>query len=259
MPVHYNYYWYFTAYFGMFFFIPFMNKLLVSLNKKQAKVLVLTIFMLFSLRPAALLVDRFRLEKGYSLLWLASLYLIGGCIRILELEKKINKTWLLIIYWGTVLLTYACNNMEGVNRESFLFSYTSPTILISACTLVILFAKLKVKVIGKKLIGFFAPLTFGIYLIHTEPLIWNHILAGKLTRFGQAPAIPFILHWVLSAIILMLVCAIIDYLRLLIFKLLHIKQLAGFFETLGKGIVLEIIGEKSEEAKEAELHPENVA
>ncbi len=259
MPVHYNYYWYFTAYFGMFFFIPFMNKLLLALNKKQLKGLMLTIFVLFSLRPSALLMDRFRLEKGYSLLWLAALYLIGGCIKLLELEKKINKTWLLIMYFMAVMLTYACNNLEGINRESFLFSYTSPTVLISAIALLMLFAKAKIKHIGKKIIGFFAPLTFGVYLIHTEPLIWNHIIAGKLTQFGQAAPLLFFLYWILAAMILWFVCAIIDYIRLLIFKLLHIRQIATFLEKLGKKIAFEIIGERTDGVSEVESDSELVA
>jgi surface polysaccharide O-acyltransferase-like enzyme len=47
-PVIYNRYWFFTSYFGMFIFLPAINKGLQYLNKSEFKLLVLSIFFILS-------------------------------------------------------------------------------------------------------------------------------------------------------------------------------------------------------------------
>jgi surface polysaccharide O-acyltransferase-like enzyme len=82
-------YWYFTCYFGLFFFMPFLNKLLANLTQAGCKRLFWTLAALLSLLPCLLVFrvflpalphpDVFVANGGYSLLWLAALYLLGGC------------------------------------------------------------------------------------------------------------------------------------------------------------------------------------
>ena len=68
-------YWYFSAYFGMYFFIPYLNKLIHSLNQKEMKNLCLTIIILFTildfLAPGKF--DPFSITSGYTTIWLISL------------------------------------------------------------------------------------------------------------------------------------------------------------------------------------------
>ncbi|ORX78487.1 hypothetical protein BCR32DRAFT_270054 [Anaeromyces robustus] len=42
-PVTSKYYWYFTCYFALYFFIPYINQMLHSIDKKQHKELIITI------------------------------------------------------------------------------------------------------------------------------------------------------------------------------------------------------------------------
>ena len=46
MPITRSYYWYATAYFGMYFFINYINKLLNSLEKRDFGKLLLIIFII---------------------------------------------------------------------------------------------------------------------------------------------------------------------------------------------------------------------
>ena len=43
-PVVSNQYWYFTAYFGMYFFIPFINKMIRNLEKKEYTALCMIVY-----------------------------------------------------------------------------------------------------------------------------------------------------------------------------------------------------------------------
>ena len=67
----------------MFFFIPYINKLLHSLNEKEFKKLCFTIIILFSILPFIILlqVDSFIINKGYYHFWLIFLYIIGGYLK----------------------------------------------------------------------------------------------------------------------------------------------------------------------------------
>lgn len=229
-PFAYDHYWYFTAYFAMSFFIPFMNKLLNSLNKREAGVLAFSLFAVFSVLPCIFMRDIFKLSFGYSAVWLSALYLIGGCIKILQPEKKINKKTSLLIYLLFVCITFASVFIEKINKDAFLFSYTSPTVLLSSCALVVCFSQMKINELPKKIISFFSPLAFGVYLIHTEPLIWQYVFDGRFKHFGNSSPVAFVLLTFAAALGTWLACSIIDYVRLAIFKIAHIKVLANLTE-----------------------------
>lgn len=79
-PVLFRQYWYVTAYFGMCLFIPFFNLLLERLTRRQAKVLALSLVLIFSLLPTLRQGDVFLTDNGYSVLWLSCLYLLGGIL-----------------------------------------------------------------------------------------------------------------------------------------------------------------------------------
>ena len=83
MPVTYQYvdYWYFTAYFGLFFLIPLLNHLVRTMPRRQLRTMLVVLVLVFSVFPTITRHDRFYLANGYSVWWLAILYLIGGYIR----------------------------------------------------------------------------------------------------------------------------------------------------------------------------------
>lgn len=86
-PFAYNTYWYFTAYFCLAFFIPFLNMMLERLDRAELKRLLFFLCLIFSILPTLFHEDFPRTSSGYSFLWLAVLYLVGGYI------KKYNTTF----------------------------------------------------------------------------------------------------------------------------------------------------------------------
>lgn len=236
LPVSSESYWYFTAYFGMFFFAPFFNKMLKVLSKKEAKALVFTIIMVLSLIPCVFQKDVFKSEWGYSMLWLSALYLLGGCIKILGCEKKMKKKTAFLFFLLSIIITYLSTFLPGINKYTFLLTYTSPTVLISAVALLILFSQVKISGGFKKLIAFFSPLAFGVYLVHTEPHIWNEVLLGRFIGFAKLNPAMLVLSIVCAVFCIWFVCSMVDYIRLSIFKLLHIKGLCVAIENKLKNL-----------------------
>ena len=88
-PAMSNHYWYFTAYFALFFFIPVLNFLVERLGERQMKALVISLVAVFSLLPTVFQTrvlpifpgDLFMEYGGYSPLWLAVLYVLGAYAR----------------------------------------------------------------------------------------------------------------------------------------------------------------------------------
>lgn len=89
-PVLTKNYWYFTAYFCMFFFIPFFNILVNALSEKMRLYLCVIIVILFSVLPLIMGKDVFLTGSGYSALWLGMLYLMGA---VLKKEKEYLHRW----------------------------------------------------------------------------------------------------------------------------------------------------------------------
>ena len=103
-PVLTEQYWYFTAYFVMFFFIPFMNRLINTLTVREMKLLMITIVAIFSILQTIRNYSVFY-TNGFDCFWLAFLYLIGACIKKSGLDAKIRKKNAAITYFISVFIT----------------------------------------------------------------------------------------------------------------------------------------------------------
>jgi surface polysaccharide O-acyltransferase-like enzyme len=105
-PFAYGTYWYFTAYFGMFFFIPCMNFFINTAPKALAGKTVLAIIILFSILPVLFSNDMFKISDGYSMYWLSMMYIIGAYIKKYELNSKVKTGISLLGYFIFVIVTW---------------------------------------------------------------------------------------------------------------------------------------------------------
>lgn len=240
LPVMNADYWYFTAYFCLFFFMPFLNEGLKKIGKRELTVIVIVIGVLFSARGLFLYKDAFDLDRGYGVLWLVYLYIVGGFIKK-HIDLNGKRRFLicfgvctLLNWFGQIGITkYAVadsNSLVGQAMSS-LVSYTSPTMLISAVCLVVYFSKLSFE--AKPIIKFIetlAPISFGVYLIHAEPLIWVNVLSGAFDFLASIHPVKLIGGVILISLSIFAVCSFIDFLRNKLFQLLRIKQHIGRIE-----------------------------
>ena len=228
-PVMKRAYWYFSSYFCIFFFIPAFNFIVNNMPKKQIRALVITIIAIFSLiytltRSTIIgsaIDDIFLLSKGYSPLWLALLYIIGAYISKYKDDFKIRPIACFTCYFVCVFITWL---EKLILPRSVLVGYTSPTILLCGISLLLGFSQLKIGFKpARAVIGFLSPLSFGVYLIHTNPLVWNNFMKQRYIEFANFPIWKLAIAVFLAALCLYLICSAIDLVRHLLFKLLHIK------------------------------------
>lgn len=222
-PVMTQKYWYFTAYFALAFLIPFLNTMVRNLSADRAKKLMAVLFALLSVLPMFPDRDLFYTKGGYTLLWLAALFLFGACL------KKVGPNWgpsgrmCLLGYLLCVVLTAGSKIVLGALaarygftavREDILLSYTSPTVVLAGIFLFQFFARCSIRrPRAVRAIAFFAPLSFGVYLIHTHPLVWNLVLNGRFSPYAALPVPLCLLAVLLTALAIFLVCIAVDWLR----------------------------------------------
>ncbi len=226
-------YWYFTAYFCAFFFFPYINTLMDNLNQKQAKSLVVTMLVLFSVVPVIVNNDIFKTIGGYSPLWLLVMYVCGAYIKKFGVEQGKRPIKYFAMYIFFVLLTFAtvagmtlANSSFGIIREpSFLVSYTSPLIVITGLCLFFVFVNLKPRGVVKRVIAFLSPLTFGVYLIHTQYYSWAY-LTDRFTKAAHMNFVYLIFYILFVSFAIYALCSVADYVRVHIFNILKIKELS---------------------------------
>lgn len=253
-PVTFGEYWYFCAYTGIFFLLPFLNRLIQNLKEKELYFLIITITVIYSVYAGIMgkLNDPFSIKSGSSFIWLLLLYIIGASLRKLKIANKVSgkkalliACSLLVFTWLTVIIIPSCS-IYILHREAgrgLLVSYTSPTILLASMLLLILFANIHPRKWLLKIIKYFSPATFGVYLIHDNPVVRNVFITDKFSRLVEGNVIYMVFTVLGTAIIIFFVCLLVEKVRLRIFKCLkidvltdkagqYVKQIFNYFTEL---------------------------
>ena len=222
-------YWYITCYFGLFFLMRYLNMITNSLDLKQTKKLLVLLVITYSVIPSLFNVDFFRTNGGLSLVWLVLCYLIGACIRKIDLFKKRS----LLLFFCFLSISYMMI-VAGVivygQRRSYLTGNTSFIFILASIMLLLYFKNKnyenrKLRVIYKYL----SLASFDVYIIHAHPLIADNIYKKIGISIGLANPVVCVLMVIIIPILIYLICAIIYSVRLLLFKMFRINRLVEFF------------------------------
>ena len=233
LPVMTRQYWYLSAYFGLFFLLPLFNSALAQLEKRGLALLGAAIFCVYSLLPCLLRADPFDLRSGYCMLWLCLLYVLGGVLAECGAAERLRSRTALLGYCAAVLLTcggklaseYLTLRRTGeVLVSSRLVSYTSPTVLAAAVLLLLLFARLRIPPMLKRLLTRAAPASLGVYILHVHPLVFTRCIEGRFAGLAAAPAALMLLEVLGAALAIYLVCTAAELLRARVFLWLKVQE-----------------------------------
>ena len=199
MPVLTNANWFLTQYFALFFTIPFLNKMLDALSGREKGILLLSGFCLLSVMPSVAGKDLFVTTWGYSYVWFLYLYVLGASL--VDVRKIVCSSGLLALgATAGSILSAGCAiagpmltvRFGGGGRIAELaYSYASPTMLLEAVCLVLIFAKIEVRNLAfQRMISILAPSTFIVFVVHTDGMFkqlvgWRHAFTW-MTDYGVA-------------------------------------------------------------------------
>ena len=225
-------YWYFTTYTGLFFLIPFLNRLIHSLDSKQFKYFTAAVILVCSVLNTGS--HSIISQDGGNLIWMIVCYILGAFIRTTYIPgKAIN--WF-ILFFVTLLVSTTLNYFFPILRRD----YTSLIFISSCLCIFVAFTRIRIRnQTIQRLIAWAAPMSFGVYLFHNHPLVWE---TSSKAILGISYAVDFSWPcWLIAPAIIYTLGTGADWVRATLFKRAKINQLsdiiANAVETAAKRVL----------------------
>lgn len=206
--------WYVRTYICFFFFIPFINELLLTIDKKKFTQLIVLISMLyFALNT--IVMNRFAFDGLY---FMFNYYVFGAYFRLYGNKSRDNKLNLLIslICSSLMIMSSVIPVAFGyvLKSESLLFittPFASYSNILSFGFSYFLFVYFANKEFTSKAINLVASTTLSIYMLHDRGQI-NQLIWCKWFPNVDYVNNPY-LHSITKILCVFLVCMLIDLLR----------------------------------------------
>jgi hypothetical protein len=252
MPLVGGNYWFFTAYVILFLCSPILNHLLSAFSEKKIRLAILVALLLFGIVPIISLGNNsMQISNGYGFPWLIILYIIGGYVRLHghAISDKIHGNLFLLGYLLFALLhvlyrisvEFITLRFLGNARFGNLFLFYNSPLIVGESVCLFLYAIRQVNTCGNRrlcsVIEYFTPGVFSVYIIHTHPLIWKHVLHNLFSGFANAGVVSISLLILLVSLSVFLVCAMLDVMRIKIFRILCVD---GFIKNVSHNIEVRI-------------------
>lgn len=215
-------YWFVNKYLAVILLSPFINRVCCSLSKKQYQILIGSLLLiastLFVIFPFGKLFG-----NGFSLLWMTTIYISGGYLRLNT--PKFG-------YWGiSILILLATYNLCTIYLNGVIqLQYNSLITYSLSIATFMWFKDLSVSSSGiiDRITRFIAPHIFAAYLIHEQGLIRIYIV-DILNKFNGF--MPVMLYLYLFSILVIVLSAIIDKGRIVLFKYIGVEKLTNNIST----------------------------
>lgn len=231
-PVMMGQYWFVTAYIILSLFMPFINKTIENINRKEFIILLVVSGFFFSVAPSVLLFNS--VEYGGFIAAMIYYYLIGAYLRKYPDNVLSKKNAYFVLAISSILLIFAnvCRDILGINYELFiekidgLYSQFSVFFILIAISLFSIFANMKPYY--NKFINAVGGCTFGVYLIHDHDFIRNLLWKNIFSTENYANSCLLVVRIIYSTIIVFVVCSAIEFVRKNVVEKYILKYLYKF-------------------------------
>lgn len=233
LPISTNHYWFMTAYFFMYLFMPLLALGVKKLTKKQFQIvlslLIFVVCIVKSVVPIPLSTDM----QGYDCIWYMCVFLVAAYIRLYGVPFFKNVWRSLLVYLasaaGIFMLTLALRFLylrtgKLSNMLTVSYNYNHILTLLASAAFFCLFCHIKIKDGAfSRFVCRIAPYTLGVYLWHEHIAIryewqeWLYAVLGKPNG-----SIMLVLYTLLAAVLVFVIGILLDVLRSLLFRGLHL-------------------------------------
>lgn len=232
LPILGRQWWYVSSYFALFVFLPFLNQALKNIPQKTYRKFLLIILLFVCTADCIIPIDTFRLNNGYSALWLMLVYMFGAYIKKYNVGEKITALKSLLGFFAMATVTFASKlalSFIGATKyEDMFITYSSITILLSAIFMFLFCMKIRIGNAASKVIIFLSPVSLSVYLIHVHPLVFENILGSAFSSFASKSPVVMVICVIAATLAIFVICAAIDLLRIQLFKLIRVNKLCEF-------------------------------
>lgn len=231
-PTVTEHYWFATSYIILCFFMPFLDRGVETLDKKNFQKLLCAFLLVFCLAKTVIPMQLAWDQYGYDAFWFVTIYLTGAYIRHYGVPLLNRRIKAFMLYAGSALLTFASflalrqvYFMTGSFGEFIHYAYTYNHLLcyLGAIGLFMAFdERFDKKADGKgslperlrKPIELVSGATFGVYLIHEHiniRYLWVEWFGCK--NWIDASLAGFLGHMIVTVFTVYCTCTLIEIVR----------------------------------------------
>ena len=250
-PIIFNRYWFFSSYFGMYLFLPIVNKGIFYSNKSEFTICFSSILCIFVVWHDIMNLnyDTFKTNRGYSVLWLLIFYITGayfGKYKIILFGKKklcfCFISFLIYIFSSFLFYKIHYSQIDSIKgnykikiiiklRKLLTRNFDSNFKVIQSISIIFFLLQLKFDEYLGKIFSFIGTISFGVYLIHHNQYIKNDIMCNLFNNEKNNINLFSVYNLFLTkSLLVFILCIIIDYLRNFLFNLLKIRKICILLE-----------------------------
>lgn len=222
-PILTKSYWFISVYIVLSILSPFLNIMIQKLTKEQYRILIVVMMIVFSIIPS-FVPSEFMIDitGGVGICWFITLYLIAGYIRLhVPGEKICKKPFLKYLVFSMILFAFRSIlaivleklNMD-LNHSQKWLSYNTIVLFLSSMYLFLYFKQIDIN--NNKIISFIEKITpyiLSVYIIHEQPLLRKILYTDILHIDSFLNEWYMILFVLIYALIIFIICILIDYIR----------------------------------------------
>lgn len=206
-----SHYWFIPAYLILYGISPVLNKFIEHVTKKEYLFVLIGFFVLETL--FGFISHAGRYMYGFHALSFIGLYLLARYVRI-HSTRWINFSFTkdIVIFLVCTLITtviYLVGRLIS-NQIYHVMHYCAPLMILAALFLLLAFAKLQIQ---SKIINWLAGSALAIYLIHMHPMVEPYFKLFMQQHFAMLGSVAYIVFMLVAAVVIGLVCILLDKIR----------------------------------------------
>lgn len=238
LPITFNATWFGIAYIFICFVSPFLNRLMNSLSKKSYFGLLCVLLVFFVVIPTVTFPMPQRVCFNV-VSWFVCMYLLAGYIKRFSFKILDNKLVAITVFvisvlciWGSeVWFTKLGQNSQFFAGSVTFFTNHDSVFMVSAALSLFMFFK-NIDLGSNKIINTVARTAFGVYLIHDNIIMRMTMWRKWFNTTSVTTAGKLIIHSLMVALVIYLVCSIIDWVRIVCIEqpLFSVKKFDKYFK-----------------------------
>ena len=212
--------WFIIIYLALYILSPYINKLINNLDSKEYKKMLMIVVILFVVYQTALsyfqmfvpvwgwsfIIDK-GIDSGYNIINFMVLYLIGGYIKKSNIKIGLKKS--IIGYLLTTILIfiswYIIYHSSYNDYASVSFYYNNPLVVLASIFVFLTFNNINIKT--SIIINKMASTTMGVFILSTSPFFIKLYTLLNVKKYSVT--LYLIPHFMLTCIIIFLICSIV--------------------------------------------------
>lgn len=213
-------YWFIVSYLILYILSPVLNSYSNHINIREYRILLSIYFCFEIIYGWYFGLGGF--SGGYSALSFIGLYLLGRYLRLYSSFHRAISIKKTVAYYLVIsfipaffvwIYIYVNGDTNAIPISNFLIDYNCPFVIAASVLFFLIFSKLN---LSSTFINYLSSSSLAVYLIHFHPSFFPYYKAGIISLFGHSFSIIRWLLLFICLILFMIICMLIDKLRLFI-------------------------------------------